>query len=100
MQKIIRKTIQRVLENSFSRELYIEREDFLEVVLQNFPFKYWKRSALKMRISSKQNLSKDSEGIITNHTLMTMLVVVGKSQRSKGTLHWVSIKHAVEAEAC
>jgi glutaminyl-tRNA synthetase len=31
--------------------------------------------------------------------LMTMLVVVSEaSQRSKGTLHWVSIKHAVEAE--
>jgi hypothetical protein len=56
MQKIIRKTIQRVLENYLSRELYIE-EDFLEVA----PAKFFRLSIgnevrLKMRISSKQNL--------------------------------------------
>jgi hypothetical protein len=78
MQKIIRKTIQRVLENYLSRELYIEREDFLEVA----PAKFFRLSIgnevrLKMRISSKQNLLKDSEALLLKSMLlMTMLVVV------------------------
>jgi glutaminyl-tRNA synthetase len=56
-----------------------------------------------MRISSKQNLLKDSEGIITEiHVTYddASRSGVGMKLRNKaGTLHWVSIKHAVEAEA-
>jgi hypothetical protein len=55
MQKIIRKTIQRVLENYLSLVNYIE-EDFLEVAPKIFRLSIGNEVRLKMRISSKQNL--------------------------------------------
>jgi glutaminyl-tRNA synthetase len=57
--------IQQVLENSLSRELYIEREDFLEVA----PAKFFRLSIgnevrLKMRISSKAESVVKTEGLL------------------------------------
>ncbi len=90
----------------FSRELYIEREDFLEVA----PAKFFRLSIGKeVRLKNGyiikgESVTKDGNGIITE-----IQVTYDKDSRSgsgseasqrkvAGTLHWVSISHAIEAE--
>jgi glutaminyl-tRNA synthetase len=90
----------------FSRELYIEREDFLEEA----PTKFFRLSIGKeVRLKNAyiikgESVVKDANGNITEiHVSYDEDSRSGSgseaSQRKvSGTLHWVSIKHAVEAE--
>ncbi len=90
----------------FSKELYIEREDFLEEA----PAKFFRLSIGKeVRLKNAyiikgESVVKDSEGnIIEIHVTYDTDSCSGSgseaSQRKvAGTLHWVSIKHAIEAE--
>ncbi|MEY2670561.1 MAG: hypothetical protein RLZZ577_877 [Bacteroidota bacterium] len=90
----------------FSRELYIEREDFLEEA----PAKFFRLSIGKeVRLKNAyiikgESVVKDANGNITEiHVSYEEDSRSGSgseaSQRKvSGTLHWVSIKHAVEAE--
>jgi glutaminyl-tRNA synthetase len=90
----------------FSRELYIEREDFLEEA----PAKFFRLSiGREVRLKNAyiikgESVVKDAAGNITE-----ILVTYDEDSRSgsgseasqrkvAGTLHWVSIKHALEAE--
>ncbi|PKH66772.1 glutamine--tRNA ligase [Flavobacterium sp. ALD4] len=90
----------------FSRELYIEREDFLEVALAKF-FRLSIGNEVRLKnayIIKGEAVVKDSEGTITEiHVTYDEESRSGSgseaSQRKvAGTLHWVSIKHAIEAE--
>jgi glutaminyl-tRNA synthetase len=90
----------------FSRELYIEREDFLEEA----PAKFFRLSLGKeVRLKNAyiikgESVVKDANGNITEiHVSYDEDSRSGSgseaSQRKvSGTLHWVSILHAVEAE--
>jgi glutaminyl-tRNA synthetase len=90
----------------FSRELYIEREDFLEEA----PSKFFRLSIGKeVRLKNGyiikgESVIKDALGTITEiHATYDTESLSGSgteaSQRKvSGTLHWVSIAHAVEAE--
>lgn len=90
----------------FSREIYIEREDFLEEA----PAKFFRLSIGKeVRLKNAyiikgESIVKDSLGNITEiHVTYDEDSRSGSgseaSQRKvAGTLHWVSIKHALEAE--
>ena len=90
----------------FSRELYIEREDFLEEA----PAKFFRLSIGKeVRLKNGyiikgESVIKDSTGTITEiHATYDTESLSGSgteaSQRKvSGTLHWVSIAHAVPAE--
>jgi glutaminyl-tRNA synthetase len=90
----------------FSRELYIEREDFLEEA----PAKFFRLSIGKeVRLKNAyiikgESVVKDANGNITEiHVSYDEDSRSGSgseaSQRKvSGTLHWVSIKHAVEAD--
>ena len=90
----------------FSRELYIEREDFLEEA----PAKFFRLSLGKeVRLKNGyiikgESVVKDSLGNITEiHVTYDTDSLSGSgteaSQRKvSGTLHWVSISHAVVAE--
>ena len=90
----------------FSKELYIEREDFLEEA----PAKFFRLSiGREVRLKNAyiikgESVVKDSEGNITEiHVTYDEDSRSGSgseaSQRKvAGTLHWVSIKHAIEAE--
>jgi glutaminyl-tRNA synthetase len=90
----------------FSRELYIEREDFLEEA----PAKFFRLSIGKeVRLKNAyiikgESVLKDANGNITEiHVSYDEDSRSGSgseaSQRKvSGTLHWVSISHAVEAE--
>ena len=90
----------------FSRELYIEREDFLEVAPAKF-FRLSIGNEVRLKngyIIKGESVVKDSQGNITEiHVTYDTDSLSGSgteaSQRKvSGTLHWVSIKHAVEAE--
>ena len=90
----------------FSKELYIEREDFLEEA----PAKFFRLSIGKevrlknAYIINGESVVKDTVGnIIEIHVTYDADSRSGSgseaSQRKvAGTLHWVSIKHALEAE--
>ena len=90
----------------FSRELYIEREDFLEVAPAKF-FRLSIGNEVRLKngyIIKGESVTKDANGNITE-----IRVTYDEDSRSgsgseasqrkvAGTLHWVSISHAIEAE--
>ncbi|CAL2102353.1 glutamine--tRNA ligase [Tenacibaculum sp. 190130A14a] len=90
----------------FSRELYIEREDFKEEANRKyFRLTIGKEVRLKNAYIIKgESCVKDEAGNITEiHCTYDPLSKSGSGteeskRKVKGTLHWVSIKHAVQAE--
>lgn len=88
----------------FSRELYIEREDFME----NPPKKYFRLAPGQLvRLKSAyiircEEVIKGADGSITE--IRCTYIPTSKSGADtsgisvKGTLHWVSVSHAVKAE--
>lgn len=89
---------------TFSRELYIEREDFME----NPPKKYFRLSPgteVRLRYAyfvRCTDVVKDPAGNITEiHCTYDPASKGGNSpdgRKVKGTLHWVSAAHALDAE--
>lgn len=90
----------------FSRELYIEQEDFREEANRKFfRLKLGKEVRLKNAyiIKAEEVVKDDNGNILEVHCTYDPDSKSGSgteaSQRKvKGTLHWVSIPHAVEAE--
>ncbi|WP_299675960.1 glutamine--tRNA ligase/YqeY domain fusion protein [uncultured Tenacibaculum sp.] len=90
----------------FSRELYIEREDFKEEANRKyFRLALGKEVRLKNAYIIKgESCVKDDDGNITEiHCTYDPLSKSGSGteeskRKVKGTLHWVSKKHAVSAE--
>ena len=90
----------------FSRELYIEKEDFREEANKKFfRLKLGKEVRLKNAyIIKAESCTKDTEGnIIEIQCTYDPLSKSGSgteesTRKVKGTLHWVSINHAVKAE--
>ena len=90
----------------FSRELYIERDDFLEVAPAKF-FRLSIGNEVRLKngyIIKGESVTKDEKGVITE-----IQVTYDEDSRSgsgseasqrkvAGTLHWVAVKSAVEAE--
>ncbi|WP_291115084.1 glutamine--tRNA ligase/YqeY domain fusion protein [Flavobacterium sp. UBA6135] len=90
----------------FSKELYIEREDFQEDANKKF-FRLTLGTEVRLKnayIIKGEKVIKDADGVITEiHATYDVDSKSGSgteaSQRKvKGTIHWVSIPHAVEAE--
>ncbi|MCR9183617.1 MAG: glutamine--tRNA ligase/YqeY domain fusion protein, partial [Flavobacteriaceae bacterium] len=90
----------------FSRELYIEREDFKEEANRKF-FRLTISKEVRLKnayIIQGESVVKDENGNITEiHCTYDPESLSGSgteaSQRKvKGTLHWVSIPHAIPAE--
>jgi glutaminyl-tRNA synthetase len=90
----------------FSNELYIEKEDFMENPLKKF---FRLAPGQKVRLKSAyiiqcDEVIKDANGIITE--LKCTYLPESKSGadtsgiKVQGTLHWVSVKHAITAEVC
>lgn len=90
----------------FSREIYIEREDFREEANKKFfRLKLGKEVRLKNAYFITANsCTKDADGNITEiQCTYDPLTKSGSGteeskRKVKGTLHWVSVKHAVKAE--
>ena len=88
----------------FSREIYIERDDFME----NPPKKFFRLApGGEVRLKSAyiircENVVKDQQGNITElhctYDPETRSGLPGASRKVKGTLHWVSAGHAVDAQ--
>ena len=81
----------------FSRELYIEREDFKEEASNKF-FRLKTGGEVRLKnayIIKAESVKKDAEGNITE---IRCTYSEDTSKKVKGTLHWVSIKHALKAE--
>ncbi len=90
----------------FSREIYIEREDFREEANKKFfRLKLGKEVRLKgAYIIKAESCTKDTDGNITE--IQCTYDPKSKSgsgteeslRKVKGTLHWVSVAHAIESE--
>ena len=88
----------------FSRELYIERGDFMEDAPRKF-FRLAPGREVRLRYAyfvTCTDVIKDAEGNITElHVTYDPESKGGKSpdgRKVKGTIHWVSAKHAINAE--
>ena len=88
----------------FSRELWIEREDFMEV-----PSKKWFRLAPGATVRLKNayvvrcdDFEKDEEGnvklIRATYLPESKSGNEGSNIKVKGTIHWISVSHAITAE--
>ena len=81
----------------FSREIYIEKEDFKEEANKKF-FRLKLGGEVRLKnayIIRANSVVKDDNGEITE---VHCTYDTDTSKRVKGTLHWVSIKHAITAE--
>ena len=91
-------------EMPFSRELYIERDDFMENPPKKF-FRLAPGSEVRLKgayIIKCDEVIKDADGNITelrcSYDPDTLSGMPGANRKVKGTLHWVSAAHAVDAE--
>lgn len=89
----------------FSREIYIEREDFMENPPKKF-FRLAPGGEVRLKgayIIKCVEVVKDAAGNITEirctYDPETLSGMPGSMRKVKGTLHWVSAAHAVSAEA-
>lgn len=88
----------------FSKVLYIERDDFMEVPAKKF-YRLYPGNEVRLRyayIIKCTNVVKDENGnIIEIHCTYDPNTKGGTTpdgRKIKSTLHWVSAKHAIEAE--
>ena len=90
----------------FSRELYIEREDFKEEANSKF-FRLTLGKEVRLKnayIIKGESVVKDEHGTITEiHVTYdpdsrSEAALKPQNARQKGTIHWVSIPHAIKAE--
>lgn len=91
-------------EIAFSRELYIEREDFME----NAPKKFFRMTpGQEVRLKNayivkctgcKKNEAGEIEEIYAEYDPMTKSGMPESNRKVKGTLHWVSVAHSLPAE--
>jgi len=89
---------------SFSRELYIERDDFMENPPKKF-FRLAPGQEVRLRYAyfiKCENVVKDTNGEVTEiHCTYDPASRGGNSpdgRKVQGTIHWVSAQHAVKAE--
>lgn len=91
-------------EIAFTRELFIEREDFME----NAPKKFFRmtpgqdvrlKSAYIVKCTGcKKNANGEIEEIYAEYDEMTKSGMPDSNRKVKGTLHWVSAQHSLPAE--
>ncbi|MGE0446604.1 MAG: glutamine--tRNA ligase/YqeY domain fusion protein [Vicinamibacterales bacterium] len=87
----------------FSREIYIERDDFMENPPKKF-FRLAPGTEVRLRyayIMKCERVVKDADGTITELRCTIdpeSLDGATAQRRVKGTIHWVSARHAVDGE--
>jgi glutaminyl-tRNA synthetase len=91
-------------EIAFSRELFIEKEDFME----NAPKKFFRltqgqevrlKNAYIIRCTGiKKDVCGNIEEIYAEYDPHTKSGMPESNRKVKGTLHWVSVKHSIPAE--
>jgi glutaminyl-tRNA synthetase len=89
---------------TFSRELWIEREDFMEDAPKKFfrmtPGKEvrLKNAYIVMCTGCKKNADGEVEEIYAEYDPESKSGMVGADRKVKGTLHWLSVNHCLPAE--
>ncbi len=88
----------------FSREIYIERDDFMEEPPKKF-FRLTPGKEVRLKgayIIMCTGCTKDAEGNVVEiqctYDPDTLSGSAGSQRKVKGTLHWVSARHCVDAE--
>lgn len=88
----------------FTREIYIEREDFMEIPPKKY-FRLYPGNEVRLRNAyfvKCVDYIKDDEGNVTEvHCTYDPETKSGTGftgRKVKGTLHWVSAKHCIDAE--
>ncbi len=88
----------------FSREIYIERDDFMEEPPKKF-FRLTPGKEVRLKgayIIMCTGFTKDADGNVTEiqctYDADTLSGSAGSQRKVKGTLHWVSARHCVDAE--
>jgi glutaminyl-tRNA synthetase len=87
----------------FARELWIEREDFMEVPPKGF-HRLVPGGEVRLRgvgIVRCTEVIKDGDAVVAVHATLdpdTRAGLPGADRKVKGTIHWVSAEHAVAAE--
>jgi glutaminyl-tRNA synthetase len=91
-------------EIAFSRELFIEREDFMEEAPKKF-FRMTPGQEVRLKnayIVQCTGCKKDPEGnieeIYAEYDAETKSGMPESNRKVKGTLHWVSVPHSIQAE--
>ena len=91
-------------EIEFTRELYVEREDFMEDAPKKF-FRMTPGQEVRLKnayIVKCTGCKKDKNGFIeeiyTEYDPMTRSGMPESNRKVKGTLHWVSVEHSIPAE--
>jgi len=89
---------------TFAREIYIERDDFMEEAPRKF-FRLKPGGEVRLRnayIIKCEDVIKDADGNITElhctYDAATRSGMPDANRKVKGTIHWVSCAHAIEAE--
>ncbi len=91
-------------EIAFSRELYIEQEDFME----DAPKKYFRMTpGQEVRLKNayivkctgcKKNAGGEIEEVYAEYDPNTKSGMPESNRKVKGTIHWVSVEHSIPAE--
>ena len=91
-------------EIAFSRELFIEREDFMEDAPKKF-FRMTPGQEVRLKnayivkcTGCKKNESGEIEEIYAEYDELTKSGMPESNRKVKGTLHWVSAEHSLPAE--
>ena len=89
---------------TFARELYIEKEDFME----DAPKKYFRMTpGQEVRLKSSYivrctGCKKDEDGnvveVYAEYDPLTLSGMPESNRKAKGTIHWVSARHSLPAE--
>jgi glutaminyl-tRNA synthetase len=89
---------------AFSRELFIEREDFMEDAPKKF-FRMTPGQEVRLKnayIVKCTGVKKDTQGnieeIYAEYDPDTKSGMLESNRKVKGTLHWVSVSHSIPAE--
>lgn len=92
-------------EITFSRELYIEKEDFMEVKPNSKYFRLYVGGEVRLKnayIIKCKRVEKDEKGeikeIICTYDPLSKTGDVNSSRKVKGTLHWADAKTSLPAE--
>lgn len=91
-------------EIAFSRELFIEREDFMEDAPKKF-FRMTPGQEVRLKnayivkcTGCKKNEAGEIEEIYAEYDELTKSGMPESNRKVKGTLHWVSVEHSLPAE--
>ncbi|MDR1096651.1 MAG: glutamine--tRNA ligase/YqeY domain fusion protein [Tannerella sp.] len=89
---------------AFSRELYIEAEDFMEEAPKKY-FRLTPGQEVRLRCAYiikctgyKKNEAGEVTEVYAEYDPETKSGMPGSNRKIKGTIHWVSVQHAIPAE--